>query len=332
MTTASVNVSYDPSNFRSLDDIRAKVRECFSSEKGSALKLKKKLQREAEPSASLTPGFQVVKPDGGSALRAFTLGELADSSVNEVTPQTVDPSAVNEVLFGRYGLISKTGGGRAERLMEDIEVAFIADLTSGTQIGPIITSGRHRTIALQLMLEGAGYAGYRSFRVRCSVVQLANQTQVQEQIINANSGSRNFPRCEVRERKGSSGGLMLTNCENIKATIQNAEKKDDFKAAFSAYIKLQASEQSLNTFTLAQYSDAGNSLWSALEKAKPQGKTLMAWLLEDKVNKFAMVMDSASRNLAAAVAQASVSVPGERGAKAAKLAKALAPAVIAQCF
>ena len=328
--TASTKVSYDPSNFPALASIADRAADLLDRAKDGAAALKTKIVKTASSGADLAPEFQIIKPDGGSALRSFTFGELADSAEHEITPQAVDPSAVEEILFGRYGLIRKTGGGRADRLMDDIEVAYIKDVAAGTTIGPIITSGRHRTLALQLMLKAAGMAGYREFKVRCSVVIVASQEQIQERIIAANIGSRSFPRAEIRERQGSSSGVNLTSCQAIEATILQANKTDDLKAAFSAYVKLLSVELRLNSFTPAQYSDSGNSLWNELDKLRPENGTLAKWVKADKEGRFRSVMTAVRQTLPTAVNQALHSPAS--GSKAGKIAKALAPMVAAQCF
>ena len=324
---ATTQTSYDPSNFSVLAPVMEKAKELLAK----SPKLQAKVIKAVRSSnASLTEGFQITKPEGGSALRPFTFGELADSAINENNAQSVDPSAVSDVLFGRYGLIQKAGGGRTEFLMEDIEVAFIKDLVSGDVQGPIITSGRHRTLALQVMLIAAGIRGYRDVYVRCSVIVCNNAQEIQARIISANTGSRDFSRAEIRERNGSTSGLVLFSCESIDATIVSADNLKEFKAAFSSYIKLAAAELGLNHFTPAQYSDAGNSLWNTLDSARPEGGTMAKWIKADKQGRFAQVMDSVKATLPTAVIAAQHSEA--KGPKATRLAKALAPNVIAQCF
>jgi len=330
MNASTVKVSYDPSNFPALASIEERAAEMMNRVKGGAGALKAEIAKTADSGGDLTSKFQILKPDGGNALRSFTLGELAKSAEHEVTPQTVDPQAVEDILFGRYGLIRKTGGGRADRLMEDIEVAYVQDLAAGTTVGPIITSGRHRTLALQIMIKAAGIVGYSDFRIRCSVINVASNAQVQDRIISANTGSRDFSRAEIRERIGSSGNLTLTSCQMIEATILLAEKSEEFKAAFSAYVKLLAADLQLNHFTPAQYSDAGNSLWNELGKLRPEGGTIAKWIKADQETRFLSVMNSVRQALPTAVNQALHSPGG--GTKAGKIAKALAPTVAAQCF
>ena len=327
---ATVNTSYDPSNFKGLDSIAAQAAEQLSKVKGGAGQLKKDLEVLAGKGGNLQPDFQMSKPDGGQALRMFTLGELADSAMHEVTPQSVDPSAVSDILFGRYGLVRKAGGGRHKHLMEDIEVAYVMNLAANTCIGPIITSGRHRTLALQIMLKAAGIEGYRNFQIRCSVIQVNSQDQVQDRIISANTGSRDFSRAEIRERLGSGKGVLLTSLQSIDSTLLQVNNTGEFKAAFAAYVKLLAADLQLNFFTPAQYADSGNSLWNELEKLRPNGGTFSAWIKEKKEERFRLVMNAVRSALPTAVGQAQHNPI--RGSKSSKIAKALAPMVATKCF
>tara|TARA_S200002703_G_scaffold23816_1_gene20686 strand:- start:1263 stop:2252 length:990 start_codon:yes stop_codon:yes gene_type:complete len=327
---ATIKTAYLAENFPDLAPVRAKAQEHMNRAKGGAGILKNKIRSQIEAHGSLEYGFQVKKPSGGSALRSFAFSELAESAIHEITAQSVDPNAVNDILFGRYGLIHKSGGGRSDFLMEDIEVAFIRDLIAGTSVGPIITSGRHRTLALQILLEAAGIKGFRDVKVRCSVIELQNQDQVQERIISANVGSRDFSRAEIRERVGSTSGINLSSCDAIAATILSANRTDDFKAAFSSYLKLLASKTGLNHFTPAQYSEAGSSLWNALNKMRPENGTMIKWIKADKEGRFNKVMLVVEDHLSSAVNQAQHDP--SHGSKSSKIAKALAPAVARRCF
>lgn len=327
---ASTSTNYDPCLIPSLAPVIKKATEVLNSSKTGSSELKKNIERVVSSTQSLESEFQVQKPDGGSALRCFTFAELAESSKHEVTAQAVDPSAVNDILFGRYGLIRKSGGGREKRLMEDIEVAYIHDLRAGSVAGPIITSGRHRTLALQIMLKAAGFNGYQSVKVRCSVINCSLQEEVQARIISANTGSRDFSRAEIRERVGSTSGVELFSCESIQDSILHAGNAKDFKAAFSCYVKLLAADLDLNHFTPAQYSDAGNSLWNQLEKARPEGGTFLKWIKADKPGRFEKVMSSVKAALPLAVVTAQHDP--QNGSKAGKVARALSPTVIERCF
>jgi len=328
--SASIQNSYNPNEIESLAPLIEKATELMNMPKGGAAELKRAVQNHVATSGSLQARFQIKKPDGGSALREFTFEQLADGAEAESVPQAVDVEAVSNILFGRDGLIKKFGGGRADRLMEDIEVCYVRDLIADTVTGPIITSGRHRNLALQILLLAAGINGYRSIKVRCSVIEVNSLQEAQQRIISANTGSRDFSRAEIRERIGSTGGVSLLSCETIQGTILQANNAKDFKAAFSAFVKYLAADLQLNHFTPTQYSDAGNSLWNELEKARPEGGTFSKWIKTDKEGRFRCVMSSVKTALPNAVIKAQHNPLN--GAKCAKIAKALAPSVVAACF
>ena len=328
--SATIQNSYDPAAISGLAPLIERATEYMNRPKGGAAALKGDLLKYVVPSGSLQSHFQIKKPDGGAALREFTFEELAAGATAESVPQAVDVEAVSSILFGRDGLIKKFGGGRADRLMEDIEVCYIRDLVADTVVGPIITSGRHRNLALQILLLAAGINAYRRIKVRCSVIEVGSHQEAQQRIISANTGSRDFSRAEIRERIGSTGGVSLLNCDAIQSTILQANTAKDFKAAFSAYVKFLAADLQLNHFTPAQYSDAGNSLWNELEKLRPQGGTFSKWIKTDKEGRFNCVMSAVKTTLPSAVVTAQHNP--SNGPKAGKIAKALAPAVAAACF
>tara|TARA_R110001592_G_scaffold6276_3_gene33751 strand:+ start:2087 stop:3076 length:990 start_codon:yes stop_codon:yes gene_type:complete len=328
--STSIQTSYNPVEIPGLAPLIERATEFMNRSKGGASALKADLHKYVIPSGSLQSHYQIKKPDGGSALREFTFEELAAGAEAESVPQAVDVEAVSNILFGRDGLIKKFGGGRADLLMEDIEVCYVRDLVADTTVGPIITSGRHRNLALQILLLSAGINAYRSIKCRCSVIEVGSLREAQQRIISANTGSRDFSRAEIRERIGSTGGVSLLNCDAIQSTILQANTAKAFKAAFSAYVKFLAAELQLNHFTPAQYSDAGNSLWNELEKVRPEGGTFSKWIKNDKETRFACVMSSVRTALPSAVLTA-LHNPAN-GPKAGKIAKALRPSVVGACF
>ena len=325
---ANMNTSYELSNYEQLlASVIEKAKAEMNKEKGGAKALKSKIL-EAVQGNRFFLEYQVQKPDEG---RKFELRELCNSYVHETTQQLIDPRAVEKILFGPDGLIRKAGGGRAPYLMEDIEVGYIKDAVAGTTVGPIITSGRNRTLALQIMLHAAGVApeGIAMVKVRTSVIEVQNATEIQRRIISANTGSRDFSRAEIRERMGSASGVDLIDRASISSTIKFAKDVKAFKAALGAYIKDAAFAQSMNTLTPAQYSDAGNGLWNMLAKAnKPDGKTFYSWAKAD-TSRFVQIAQAAEQALPGAVNNAIAQTTA--GPLATKLAKALAPVVANRC-
>lgn len=325
---ANMNTSYLLANYeQSLSSVIAKAKAEMNKEKGGAAVLKAALLTSIR-AGNFVGAHQVRKPEAG---RLMSIGELCESYKHETTQQLIDPAAVEKILFGPDGLIRKAGGGRAPYLMEDIEVGYITDPVAGTSTGPVITSGRNRTLALQIMLESAGVApaAVADLKIRVSVIQVATPEELQRRIISANTGARDFSRAEIRERMGASGGLELLDRSTIADTVNRAKTEKSFKAALGAWIKDAAVSASLNTLTPSQYSDAGNSVWNKLAKAhKPDGKTLYAWVKED-VTRFLDIAKAAEGALPGAVSI--VATQKSAGPLATKLANVLFPAVVTQC-
>ena len=310
-----------------LADVIAKAVAAMKDANGGATKFARDL-RNSVSTGNFINNHQISKP-GDS--RTFTLGELCETKANEEVHQDIDPTAVARVLFGTDGLIKKTGGGRFPYLMEDIEVAYVFDPFTGSSEGPWITSGRNRTMALQIMLHAAGMPpeGIAALPVRVGVVQCRNRGEVQRRIISANKGSRKPSRAEERERMGSTNGVQFYSCDSILESIQYATNQDSFKAAFGGFIRHAAENANLNGLTPVQYSDAGNSLWNNLKTAFPKGgefKTFYAWIKADS-QRFVVCAKAAQAALPAAINM--VAADRATGPKSTKLAKALAPLVIA---
>jgi hypothetical protein len=325
---ANMNTSYELSNYEQLlGPVITKAETEMNKEKGGAKKLAADIKSNVR-SSNFVGAHQVRKPEPG---RLMTIGELCGSYVHETTQQLIDPSAVEKILFGSDGLIRKAGGGRAPYLMEDIEVGYISDPVAGTTVGPVITSGRNRTLALQIMLRAAGLspAAIADLKVRVSVIQVATAEELQRRIISANTGARDFSRAEIRERLGASGGVQLLDRRTIAETISLAGSEKTFKAALGAWVKDAAISSGLDGLTPAQYSDAGNSLWNTLSKKnKPEGRTLYSWAKEN-TERFLTVARAAEEALPSAVAV--VTSQKKAGALAPKLAAALAPVVANRC-
>ena len=325
---ANVNTSYALSNYEHiLGDVIAKAETEMNKPKGGAKDLKKQLLESIE-SSNFIGVHQIRKP--GEA-RQMTIGELCESYKHETVPQVIDPKAVEKILFGPDGLIRKSGGGRSPYLMEDIEVGFIYDAVNGTSIGPVITSGRNRTLAIQIMLRAAGMpeVAIMAVPVRVAVIQVKNAQQLQRRIISANTGSRDFSRAEVRERMGATGGVQMIDRKAIEDSICMAKNESSFKGALGAWLKDVSISTGLNTFTPAQYSDAGNSLWNRLAKSnRPEGKTFYGYMKAD-TSRFIALAKAAEQALPAAVVMASSSKAA--GPISTKLVNAMLPTVAQAC-
>lgn len=325
---ANMETSYALSNFKSvLAEVISKAEAEMNKEKGGAGQLKKDLMA-AVKNSNFIGKYQVRKPGEG---RQMTIGELCDSYKNETTQQVIDPKSVDRILFGPDGLIRKLGGGRSPYLMEDIEVGYIYDPFQGTNLGPVITSGRNRTLAIQVMLSAAGMpeSAIMQVPIRVSPIQVGNPQELQRRIISANTGSREFSRAEIRERMSSAGGVEMVDRRSIEQTISLARNEQAFKGALGAWLKEAAVEFGLNTFTPAQYSDAGNSLWNKLkQKNRPNGGTFYSHIKSD-CSHFVALAHAAEKALPASVEMASTSKAA--GPVSTKLVNAMLPTVAQAC-
>ena len=277
---ASFHTSYDLPNFQGilapvLSKATAAVTDGLRSDFARAL--------EYSGDRVLMERFQLPLARGCQGA-VFTIGELNDSYVNEVTAQVILPDSVEKILLGNDGLIKRSGGGRARYLLQDIQVGYIKDPqdSEAETVGPIVISGRNRLVALQAFLSLAcPRLDVRNVQLRCMVYSFTTRTALEDAIVAANSG-RDFPRSEKREKKATAGGLDLSSKKSIRNTLPGYSKQPPANAIVGTWIKMTASEQQLNTLTGPQLSDAGASLINRLAKdIKPNGMTLGAWFKED---------------------------------------------------
>tara|TARA_R100000781_G_scaffold12821_1_gene11198 strand:+ start:724 stop:1716 length:993 start_codon:yes stop_codon:yes gene_type:complete len=256
---ASSSTSYELKNYPQLNSLLEKARQALESQD----KFKKALG-DSIFANDFDSKFQISKRNERTRM---TIGELCDSYKNENTAQSIDPTAIEKVLFGADGLIKRKGSsGRCPYLMEDIEVAQIREGNFGTK-GTVISSGRNRTLALQILLAAAGASPeqIRKCPVRVEQVVVKDNSELQRRIISANTASRSFSRSETRERMSASGGVRFTSKDSIRTTIRYGNEKS-FAAALGAYLRFAGAEIESDYLSPAQYSAAGTNLWNKLSK------------------------------------------------------------------
>ena len=207
--SANFNTSYEVKNYPELQPLVEKAKEHLGSDRKFVEKLSESVFHN-----TFDVNHQIIKD---VKPRKIKIGELCQSYKYETTIQQIDPKSVNDILFGSDGLIRKKGGGRFPYLMEDIEVAEVKTGTFEVD-GPIISSGRNRVIALQILLQAAGATEeqIKNCEVRVNLVKMNSHEELQRRIISANTGSRTFSRAEIREREGARGGVVLLTKEKIK--------------------------------------------------------------------------------------------------------------------
>jgi len=270
---------------------------------------------DGENGSSFSSFLQIPVSD---TRREYTLRELMDSVVNETSQQRIDPAAVERILFGTDGLIRRAGGGRALHLMEDIEVAYIVQPSAGVEIGPIITSGRNRLLAIQILIKAAApKAALDDIKLRCTTIRVSKRDEIERRIVSANMGSRTMNRAEVRERRAGKHGLNVSSLENLKASLETANSTQVYPPAFGARLKLYAIQHELTGLTPDQYSSAGTTTYNALCKAN---KTLVKWI-DEYTPRFWELTETACLHLEDATTR--VKADKSRGAHAHKLARIL---------
>ena len=307
MTTA-INRSYDLANWPEVSHLLERASSKMCEVHRSSI-------RAALTDNTFSNLFQVQT---GDQRRTFTVAELCGSSANETSQQRIDPEAVSNILFGVDGLISRSNSKRNQRLMEDIEVTFVVDVLNNVDIGPIITSGRNRLIALQILLKAAApNAGLQRVNIRCTTLHLANRSQVESRIVSANMGSRKMAMAENRERFAGGQGLNTSSRASLIESLTTVTSKKVFPAAFGALVKLCAIERGLNGLTIDQYAASGVTTYNALDKANKG----LSNRIDQDTNLLVQLADCACNNLQQALPEVMAST--SRGAKSHKMAKIL---------
>ena len=99
-------------------------------------------------------------PHSSEVVEPMTLGELSALGKNDPGLQNTDVKAVENILFGPYGLIEhkrfKEAGDDLCKLGERPVIAYLQPDPSLEATAPAIASGRHRNYGLQILLMAAG--------------------------------------------------------------------------------------------------------------------------------------------------------------------------------
>ena len=310
--TSAINLSYELSNWSDLlsEQIQKAQDKMTETQRRSIENALDGLQ-----GASVSGLMQVSTND---TRRMFTIKELCDSVQHETSQQRIMASAVDDILFGSDGLISRAGGGRADHLMEDIEVAYIVQPSKGVEIGPIITSGRNRLLALQIALKAAApTSSLDDVKLRCSTVTFSSRDDVERRIVAANMGSRSMARAEIRERKAGSKGLNTSSRDALITSLGTATSNKVYAPAFGALVRLCAAEKDLPVLTVDQFAASGVTVYNSLLKANKDLNSRV----DENTDLLVQMADCACDNIQAALPE--VEANRARGAKSHKLAKIL---------
>lgn len=265
--------------------------------------------------------FQLEAP-ATERQRAYTFGELANSYRHEEHYQRLMVEQIEEVLFGRLGMVRRAGGGSPMRLQRDLLVGWIVRHSENVEIGPIIAGGRHRFMALQIMLRAAApNANIDNLALRCMTRQFRTRDDLVRAVF-ADQEGRVMTRAEKRERQAA--GLSLASREALVASLRHL-KRDDYSTALGGFVKLTAIEENLDQLSLDQFAAAGVTAYNILKK---YNKGLNQRIC-DSEGKMLEAFGEASAKSIVTVLPA-VMADRSRGPKNSKLAKALARSIAAQ--
>lgn len=308
---SATNRSYELSNWPELDSVMEEAIQKMTEKR--ARQISNALDRK--DGATVSGLLQVETND---QRRMYTMQELIDSAEMETSQQRIMESSVRSILFGQDGLIRRAGGGHAEHLMEDIEVAYIVQPSKNVEIGPIITSGRNRLMALQIILKAAAPdCGVGNIQIRCSTINLPSRDAVERRIVAANMGSRSMAAAEIRERRAGGKGLNANSREALIESLSNANSNQVYAPAFGALMRQCAVEKNLPGLTVDQYAASGVTVYNALVKSNKD----LNKRVDENTDLLVKMADCACEHIEAALPE--VEANRSRGAKSHKLAKIL---------
>ena len=309
-------VSYRIENFPELVPLLAKAQEQMSAKQKAEI-----IRAIDNGDDGFSRAFQLEAPSS-ECQRTYTLGELADSYLNEEHYQRLNVAPIESVLFERLGMIRRTGGGSPMRLQRDPLIGFIVRKSENVEIGPIIAGGRHRLMALQIMLRAAApSANIDSLAIRCMTRFFRNRDELVRAVF-ADQEGRVMARAEKREREAT--GLNMTSREGLAASLGQL-KRDDYGTALGGFVKLCAIENGLDDLTLDQFAAAGVTAYNILKK---ENKGLNQKVHDTDGTMLVQLGDASCRVLTSLLP--SVMADRSKGPKNSKLAKALARTIAVQ--
>lgn len=257
MSTA-FNKPYRLENFPELIPVLEKVKEAMTQ------KLRNEIRRAVDGlEDDFSRAFQISKP-ATEVSRSYTIAELAESYVHETDAQRLFPELIEDILLGRHGMVRRRGGGSPMPLGRDPLIGFIYRRSENEEIGPIIAGGRHRFMALQIMLKAAvPEANIEKLTIRCQTCIFRNRDELVRAIFLDQEG-RTMSRAEKREREA--GALQLTSIEDLRKSLAFV-RRDDYPTALGGYIRLCAIESGFDQMSLDQFAASGVTAFSLLKKS-----------------------------------------------------------------
>jgi hypothetical protein len=200
--------------------------------------------RETLRSAVRTNNFaEYVQLHGNcqpECIELMTIRELAETMRNEHSAQFIDKKALHKVLFGPYGIV-KASSGPARRLAIPIQVTYTKGEFDPVPHKPIITSGRHRLLALLILLGACGLTEEEidAVPVRVTTCVVRDEKDF-AMIMETNNSSRRQSSQELSVHKLSSFSVTTNDLEELLDNAASvAGKTSQHAAVFAQAVALQ---------------------------------------------------------------------------------------------
>lgn len=216
-------------------------------------------------------------------IELMSIGELAETKTYEHSAQFIDIKAAHKVLFGSYGIV-KASNGPARRLALPIQVTYTKGEFDGAPHSPIITSGRHRLLSLQILLNACGLtqAEIDAVNVRVTSCVVKDEKDF-AMIMETNNSSRRQSTHELSVHKLSSFHVTTNDLEELldgAATVSG--KSSQHGAVFAQAVALQTEAQVERSLVWAAVKGAYVAVKSAdKENRKPLADLFLDGARED---------------------------------------------------
>lgn len=209
----------------------------------------------------------------------MTLGDLSATGKNEDAEQFIDERALRKVLIGRYGIAHSTiKGQEACRLGLPIQVCYRRPPYTDKLTSPIISSGRHRLLALQALLLAAGlsWSDICAAMVRITTVVVADDKQF-SQLMENNNTSRSQSQHELKVHSLSGKGIPTGDTEAMLEFAYRATDAATQAEFFAQLVSLLSHGNSDPSFAFT----TAKTAWGYLRRANPTDRSYIKELFAD---------------------------------------------------
>ena len=188
-------------------------------------------------------------------VETMTIGELRNTKVNEAGDQFIDLKAAQKVLFGRFGICRPTIG-QPRKLALPIQVTYTKGQFDSEPSKPCISSGRHRLMALLILLSAAGFADYEIDEIPVRITScVVTSNEDFAMIMEANNQSRAQKARELANHKLVASSITTNDIHELldaASSIANAVNKQAILFAQAVSLQCQGNVERDTVFAVAK--------------------------------------------------------------------------------